>query len=690
MQAAVKMQASVLVVDDEARQLAALCDTLEDTGYKATGFTSARHALAALRESEFDLLLTDLTMPEMDGVALLREAQAIDPHLVGVVATAHGTIDTAVRAMQAGALDYILKPFTLSAALPVIERALQVKRLRSENIQLREALALSEVSTTVASVLDPQVVLDKVADAMYASLGSNGTALFIANHDRRTLDAAIVRGEAWSHIRDLSYPIDASVAAWAARMQDVFSHVIEAEDIPRHLWPQLGTAVAIPMLAGGRLNGMIAFEPVGPHRRVTRGELRVVSILAGAAAAALDHALLIGKLREAEQRYRRLADNAQDVVFRYELMPQPRFTYINSAVTTVSGYSPEEHYADPDLIRRIIHPEDRVRLDEALAQEAPVPQRTLRWVRRDGAIVWIEERNVPVFDERGDLIAIEGIARDITERKQAEEDIRRLNQTLEERVRTRTAQLEMANKDLEAFSFSVSHDLRAPLRAINGFGQLLREQSGMRLGEEAEGYLARIETASHRMGEIIEGLLRLAQASRLKPRYESLDLAELAREIAADLQTIQPERSVQIIIQAPLHCRGDRQLLQTALENLLGNAWKFTARRSNACIEVGLTLQDDVRVFFVRDNGAGFDPSGATKVFDAFQRLHSAQDFPGSGIGLATVQRIIRNHGGDIWAESQSGKGATFYFTLPGSPEWPDHAALHLPRAERLPDARSR
>jgi PAS domain S-box-containing protein len=669
MQTAVKTQASVLVVDDEARQLAALCDTLEDTGYKATGFTSARHALAALRETEFDLLLTDLTMPEMDGVALLRAAQAIDPHLVGVVATAHGTIDTAVRAMQAGALDYIVKPFTLSTALPVIERAIQVKRLRSENIQLREALALSEVSTTLASELDPPVVLDKVVDAVFHSLGGNGTALFIANHDRQTLDAFIVRGEAWSHLRDAAYPIDDSIAAWVARMQDLFGQTTGAALIPRHPWPQLGMAIAIPMQAGGRLHGIIAFEPVGPHRRVTRGELRVVSILASAAAAALDHALLIGKLREAEQRYRRLADNAQDVVFRYELIPQPRFTYINSAVSAVSGYSPEEHYADPDLIRRIIHPDDRARLDEARSQEAPLPRRTLRWVRRDGGIVWIEERNVPVFDERGDLIAVEGIARDITDRKQAEEEIRRLNQTLEERVRMRTTQLEMANKDLEAFSFSVSHDLRAPLRAINGFGRLLREQHGMHLGEEAMGYLARIETASHRMGEIIEGLLRLSQASRLKPRYEALDLAELARGVAADLQTVQPERSVQIIIQAPLHCRGNRQLLQTALENLLGNAWKFTARRADACIEVGMTLQDDRRVFFVRDNGAGFDPSGAAKVFDAFQRLHSAQDYPGTGIGLATVQRIIRNHGGDIWAEGQSGKGATFYFTLPGSPE---------------------
>ena len=668
-QTAATMHASVLVVDDEARQLGALCDTLEDIGYKATGFTSARDALAALRETEFDLLLTDLTMPEMDGVALLRAAQAIDPHLVGVVATAHGTIDTAVRAMQAGALDYILKPFTLSTALPVIERAIKIKRLRSENIQLREALALSEVSTTVASVLDPPVVLNKVADAVFNSLGANGTALFTANHDRQMIEATIVRGEAWSRLRDAAYPIDQSVAAWVTQMQDVFSESSAAQSIPRHPWPHMGMAVAIPMLAGGRLKGIIAFEPVGPHRRVTRGELRVLGILAGAAAAALDHALLFGKLREAEQRYRRLADNAQDVVFRYELVPERRFSYINSAVTAISGHSPAEYYDDPDLIRHIVHPDDRIGPDAVRSHEVPLPQRTLRWVRRDGAIVWIEERNVPVFDERGDLIAVEGFARDITDRKQAEEDIRQLNQTLEERVRTRTAQLEMANKDLEAFSYSVSHDLRAPLRAINGLCRLLREQHGARVGDEVTHYLARIERGSHRMGEIIEGLLRLSHASRLKPSYEALDLAELAREVAADLRALQPERSVRFVIQAPLHCSGDRQLLRTALENLLGNAWKFTSRLTDAHIEVGMILQADRRVFFVRDNGAGFDSSGAAKVFDAFQRLHSAQDFPGTGIGLATVQRIIRNHGGDIWAEGQSGKGATFYFTLPGSPE---------------------
>lgn len=659
------VQASVLVVDDEVRQLAALCDTLEDAGYKTTGFTAARDALAALRETEFDLLLTDLTMPEMDGVALLRAAQEIDPHLVGVVATAHGTIDTAVRAMQAGALDYIVKPFTLRTALPVIERAINVKRLRAENIQLREALALSEVSTTVASVLDPLAVLNKVADAVFTSIGANGTALFTADHDRRQLEVAIVRGEAWSHLRDATYPIDESVAAWVTRMQDLFNQAMDAQIIPQHPWPQLGSAVAVPMLAGGRLNGIIVFAPVGPPRRVTRGELRVLSILASAAAAALDHALLIRQLREAEQRYRRLADNAPDVVFRYELVPQPHFTYINSAVTAISGYSPAEHYADPDLIRQIIHPDDRIRVDESGLHPAPLRQRTLRWVRRDGSIIWIEERNVPVFDQQGSLIAIEGIARDITDRKQAEEEVRRLNETLEERVRTRTAELELANKDLEAFSLSVSHDLRSPVQAIGGFAQLLASRHGARLGEEAMRYLARIETASHRMGEIIEALLRLSQASRLKPRHEALDLAELARGVAADLQAAQPQRSVQILIQARMPCCGDRQLLQTALENLLGNAWKFTARRADARIEVGTTGQDDHSVFFVRDNGAGFDPSGAAKLFGAFQRLHSPQDFPGTGIGLATVQRIIRNHGGDIWAEGQSGQGATFYFTLP-------------------------
>lgn len=661
--------ASVLVVDDEVRQLAALCDTLEDAGYKTTGFTSAKEALAALRETEFDLLLTDLTMPEMDGVALLRAAQEIDPQLVGVVATAHGTIDTAVRAMKAGALDYIIKPFTLSTALPVIERAINVKRLRAENIQLREALALSEVSTTIAAVLDAQAVLDKVADAVFGNLGSNGTALLTASPDRHRLEVAIVRGEAWSHLRDTTYPLDESVAAWVARMQDLISEATDAQPIPQHPWPQLGNAVVVPMLAGGSLKGAIAFSPSGPRRRLTRGQLWVLSILASAAATALDQAQLVEKLREAEQRYRRLADNAQDVVYRYELVPEPRFTYVNSAVTAISGYSPAEHYADPDLIRRIVHPDDRVRLDESRLQSAPLRQRTLRWLRRDGAVIWIEDRNVPVFDEQSNLIAVEGIARDITDRQRAEEEIRQLNQTLDERVRARTAELELANKDLEAFSSSVSHDLRAPLRAIGAFGQLLRDRHGGGLGEEAMGYLARIEAASHRMGEIMQGLLRLSRASRLKPRLEPLDLAELARAVAADLQAGQPDRTVQILIQEHMSCSGDRQLLHSALENLLGNAWKFTARRADARIEMGMTRQDDRSLFFVRDNGAGFDPSGTGKLFAAFQRLHSERDFPGTGIGLATVQRIIRNHGGDIWAEGQSDKGATFYFTLPGSPQ---------------------
>jgi light-regulated signal transduction histidine kinase (bacteriophytochrome) len=247
---------------------------------------------------------------------------------------------------------------------------------------------------------------------------------------------------------------------------------------------------------------------------------------------------------------------------------------------------------------------------------------------------------------------------------QRTEEIRRLNEELERRVEARTAELAMVNKELEAFSYSVSHDLRAPLRAIDGFSKALLDEYGGKLDEQACHYLDRVRTGSQKMSGLINDLLDLSGITRTTLRKESISLTELARGVVAELQNREPSRKVIVEIDDGLTSRGDSRLLTIVLVNLLGNALKYTAKRPEAQIAFGQENQGNETVFYVRDNGAGFDMAYAGKLFAPFQRLHRDSEFEGTGIGLATVQRIVSRHGGRIWAEAVVDAGATFYFTL--------------------------
>jgi two-component system sensor histidine kinase/response regulator len=372
--------ARLLIVDDESAHMQALCDILTVEGYFTVGVGSGLHALSLLREQDFDLLLTDLMMPEMNGITLLSAAHALAPDLVAIVMTGHAAIDTAVKAMQAGALDYIVKPFKVHAILPVLNRALAVRQLRIANRQL----------------------------------------------------------EARVHLRT----------------------------------------------------------------------------------------------RELE---------------------------------------------------------------------------------------------------------------------------------------TANRQLEAVNRELESFSYSVSHDLRAPLRAVHGYCQIYLEDFGSKTPAEGLPLLNQVQAAALRMGQLIDDLLRLSQLGRQPIRRSVVPLADLARRVAGELKADEAQRSLEIHVGDLGVCDGDASLLEQVMRNLLSNAFKFTRERSPALIEVDCRSEAQEKLYFVRDNGAGFDMKYASKLFGAFQRLHSDSQFEGTGVGLSIVQRIIQRHGGRIWAESAAGEGATFYFTIPPS-----------------------
>jgi light-regulated signal transduction histidine kinase (bacteriophytochrome) len=273
---------------------------------------------------------------------------------------------------------------------------------------------------------------------------------------------------------------------------------------------------------------------------------------------------------------------------------------------------------------------------------------------------WLSTTKVPLRDTQGKVIGLVGMSRDITERKQADEELKLLNEDLQRR----TIELEAVNKELEAFSYSVSHDLRAPLRAIDGFSQALLEDYLQQLDEGGQDYLQRVRAATQRMGQLIDDMLNLARITRSELHHQPVNLSALVATVAWELRQTQLDRQVEFVITPGVTVKGDPHLLQIALENLINNAWKFTQKQSQAIIEFGVIQHNSQFTYFVRDNGVGFDMAYANKLFAPFQRLHPRHEFEGTGIGLATVQRIIQRHGGRVWVEATVEQGATFYFTL--------------------------
>jgi PAS domain S-box-containing protein len=368
-------------------------------------------------------------------------------------------------------------------------------------------------------------------------------------------------------------------------------------------------------------------------------------------------------LTDSEQRYRTLFESNPHPMWVFDVATL-RFLTVNDAAVAHYGYSREEFLAM--TIADIRPPQDVHALQRAVsALEDPLGAPTV-WRHRlkDGRLIHVEVTSHELeYDGRPARMVL---AHDITERLLAQDALQHLNATLERRVEERTRELAVANQELESFSYSVSHDLRAPLQVIDGFGRALMSRHAERLDNQARHYLDRIRDNTRQMGQLIDDLLALARVTRLDLQREPFDLAPQAQRVVDQLRQRFPERTVQVRIEEPLPCNGDPRLLAIVMENLINNAWKFSARVAQPLIEVGrLQLDSGEAAYFVRDNGAGFDIAYADKLFKPFQRLHAASDFEGTGIGLATVHRIVTRHGGRVWAEAEPGRGAMFLFTLP-------------------------
>jgi PAS domain S-box-containing protein len=364
---------------------------------------------------------------------------------------------------------------------------------------------------------------------------------------------------------------------------------------------------------------------------------------------------------QALQRQADLLDQAQEPILVWEL--GCGIIYWNRAAEDLYGYSRSEALGKRSHnLLRTVGPRP-IQMFEAELEKNGSWEGELTHTTKDGRVIIVESRH-KVVHEDGRLLVLES-NRDVTERRRAELALSEMNTTLEKRVAERTKQLHEANKELEAFAYSVSHDLRAPLRSIDGFGQiLLREYAGKIIDEAGERYIHKMSAAAGRMANLIQDLLNLSRVSRAELAKQPVDMSEIARSVTTDLESHSPGRSVETTIQDHLLVHADPRLLRVALDNLLGNAWKFTGKKEHPRIEFGSTQAAGKTVYFVRDNGAGFSMEHAPNLFGPFQRLHRDTEFEGTGIGLAIVQRVIYKHGGQISAEAEVGRGATFYFTL--------------------------
>lgn len=362
------------------------------------------------------------------------------------------------------------------------------------------------------------------------------------------------------------------------------------------------------------------------------------------------------KAQKASDLYRLITENSADLISLID--EEANYTYVSPSYEAVLGFKGSELEGRP--IVEFIHPKDykRVMTDWRKMEKSGTSKTIARHRHADGSWRWVEAVGTRIEDK------VVGVARDVTQRVENEQEIRRLYAEMEHRVVERTSELERANSELEAFSYSVSHDLRAPLRSIASFSMILQEDLAEQLDEDSKDNLARIRAAAQKMTDLIDALLRFSRIARAEMVRSDVDLSAMAETIVSELRRREPDREVEVEIEAGIHGRADPHLVHVVLENLLENSWKFAAKTSDARISFKKSLERGQTVFRVTDNGVGFDQEYVDKVFKPFERLHTDREFPGTGIGLATTKRIIERHGGQIWAESQVGSGATFAFTL--------------------------
>ncbi len=652
------MKPRILIVDDSLTVRMDLGEAFESAGFLTTLCSTLAETRSVLSTDSFDLIILDVLLPDGDGIEVLRDIRTTAPSAGTPVMllSSEAEVRDRVRGLTTGADDYIGKPYDQSY---VVARA-------RELLRGKEPLNESQKSKTVLVIDDSPTFREELKSV----LESSGFAVITAGTGEEGLRVAVNLRPAVIVVDGVLPGIDGSTVIRRIRADAA-----------------LRSTPCILITGSEERSGELKALDAGADAYVRKEDdteiilARVTAVLrcSGSSSSAVSTSSLLGP--------KRILTVDDSLTYLHEVAAQLR----DEGYEVVPARSGEEAL---ELLS--VQPVDCILLD--LVMPGLSGQETCRRIK--GSVEW---RDIPLImhtalEEQGAMI--EGInsgaddyiakssdhevlcarVRAQLRRKQFEDENRSIREQLLQKemevaaansarqlAETRAAfveELERKNKELEAFSYSVSHDLRAPLRSIDGFSQILLQDYSQKLDEKGKSHLARVRAAAQRMGELIDDLLQLSRVSRADLCRRPVNLSEIAHAVLTELFRNEPDRKVECAIQDGLILEADSQLMKVALENLLGNACKFTSKGATAKIEFGAQERDDMTVYFVRDNGVGFRMDHAAKLFSPFQRFHSATDFPGTGIGLATVHRVVDRHGGRIWAESAVGHGATFYFTI--------------------------
>ncbi len=780
----------LLIVDDEVELMTTLCETLGKAGFETTGVTSGEEAVSVLPDQEFDLLLTDVMMPGMSGIDLLRAALDIDPNLVGIMMTGHGTIQTAVEAMKIGAFDYMLKPFKIAELIPVINRAMQVRRLRLENMQLRETVAVYELTKAMSFSLDSSTVLEKLVEAAVQQCGADESSVMLPTQDGEHLYVAAARGKRAELILGERVPISEGISGWmAANRETLLLHDKFDDPRFRQVEPLSGSlsSISMPMLAGGKLLGVLNVSDKHRTRPFTLGQIKALSILAGLGASALESAQLYDQVLEAEEKYRNLVEQLPAVTYIASFNGGYKFEYVSPQVQSLLGFSVDEWLANPDLWKDSIHPEERNHVLRQIRQSLSISDVfacEYRMLARDHSTLWVHDEGRVISNPEDELRILQGVIINVTALKSQEQALRRQAAAIEQAaeavaIADQTGRIEYVNpalvtlsgyardeiigrqggefrselrdesvaasiqetlargevwkgrvtgntkegKTLQtdltissvrdeggrvtnyvaiahdvtdqvelqkqylqaqkmeavgALAGGVAHDFNNILTVVSGFTEVLMAE---RNPEDADYEdLQKVALASARGSELIRRLLAFSRKTELQMRPLNLN-AEIENLRELLFRTIPKMVEIDLHLAPDLRkVNADSVQIEQLLMNLALNARDAMPEGGRIVIETKNITWDeeccsaylegkpgDYALITVSDTGHGMDQETMNRIFEPF--FTTKQPDRGTGLGLATVYGIVKQHGGFVTCDSQPGIGTTFNVYLPAFDE---------------------
>jgi two-component system, NtrC family, sensor kinase len=656
------MTARVLIVDDSLTVRMDLADAFSAAGFTALPCATLGEARAVLAAEPVDVLVLDVMLPDGDGVELLREVRAAaDTGPAVLMLSAEAEVSDRIRGIQTGADEYVGKPYDVSY---VVARARELVRVRVSPVPRGPTVLIIDDSPTARDVVR-RALEQGGYDVLEAASGEEGLRVAASlRPDAVIVDFMLPGIDGGAVIRSLR--LDAAMRSIPCLLltaetdrgtelraldagADAF---LRKEDDADLLLARLSATMRRAEGTAGRESASL----LGPRKILAIDDSN--TYLQSLASALHGEGYDVVLARSGEEALELLAVQSVDCILLDLLMPG------------IGGHETCRRIKSAPVVRDIplimlTAVDDRAAMldglavgaDDYIAKSSELDVLRAR-VRAQIRRKQFEDENRHIREEllRAELEAAEArAARELAEARQI----------LVDELEWKNAELQFKNDELESFSYSVSHDLRAPLRSIDGFSQVFLEDYGDALDDRGRDYLLRVRAAAHRMGTLIDDLLQLSRVGRAELRRERVDLSAVARQTVAELQRLDTDRAVELVLADRVTAVGDPHLLRIVLDNLLGNAWKFTSKAVAPRIEFGVTREHGLPSYYVRDNGAGFDSAYAERLFKPFQRLHSTSEFPGTGIGLAIIQRIVSRHGGRCRAEGVQGEGATFSFTLP-------------------------